>query len=106
MALMGTVCGSPTCPAECELVHKDKHPIHHSHFQHISKLNDSSVAPWSLMYDVTEGREPERIQQARCTHCTVEHMIAEPIVIQISVYQRIRNNTRDAWDPELQPLQS
>lgn len=42
--------------------------------------------------DTVAGREPESIQNAECTVCTVPGMIAKPITFQIHVYKLDKDN--------------
>ncbi|KAM9829934.1 uncharacterized protein ACBT44_005028 [Syngnathus typhle] len=93
LVLLGTVCSKPLCPNKCTSSPK----FQRTHFQHVSDLGGSSVAPWELTWNFSEGREPEIIEHAVCKNCTVAHMVAKPIYIQIPVYKRIRNKPHDIW---------
>ncbi|KAM3617321.1 uncharacterized protein V6R79_004820 [Siganus canaliculatus] len=92
LLLSGAASSCPVCPAGCE-----PSSIHHQpHFKHVSELQASSVAPWSLVTNTSEDREPQHITHAVCEKCTVADMTAKPIYIKISVYQKVRG-TPDFW---------
>lgn len=53
--------------------------------------------PYFPRDDSTEGREPKFIQKAVCKECTVEHMVARPILLKIQVYQRSHKKSSSHW---------
>ncbi|KAL7399303.1 hypothetical protein ABVT39_022755 [Epinephelus coioides] len=85
LGLMATALSSPTCGPKCNLTKV----YHHPDLKHVSELGSNSVAPWEYLPDTKAGREPAVIQYAHCKGCTVQNMIAKPIFIQVSVYERV-----------------
>ncbi|KAM8863825.1 uncharacterized protein AB9W97_018452 [Spinachia spinachia] len=91
--LVAMVCSRNVCGPGCKHTTKFCQPD----FKHVSDLRHSSVAPWKLRLNETEGREPAIIPYADCTSCNVENMIAKPIVLQISVYHVVRWDNHNTW---------
>ncbi|TMS16766.1 40S ribosomal protein S21 [Larimichthys crocea] len=99
LGLIAAVCSNPiSCPADCE----ETDHFQQAEFRHVSDLEDSSVAPWRLVNESKEGREPFHIWKAECRDgCKIPNMpnmVPKTIVVEISVYQRLHqahpNNTR------------
>ncbi|KAK9515235.1 hypothetical protein VZT92_025896 [Zoarces viviparus] len=87
---MGTVYSSLVCDPGCKPATKNCYldiRVRESELQH------SSVAPWIINKTTDGDRLPARIDYADCKDCTVEHMVAKPIFLQIFVYRKLYNNT-------------
>uniref|UniRef100_A0A1A7Z9R1 Interleukin 17a/f1 n=1 Tax=Nothobranchius furzeri TaxID=105023 RepID=A0A1A7Z9R1_NOTFU len=67
------------------------------YFKHVSDLWNSSVAPWTLQNRPNVGGQYGSIQEAVCTTCQIENMIAKPIKVQISVLRRMAAGTDHIW---------
>ncbi|KAM6929967.1 interleukin-17A-like [Lycodopsis pacificus] len=88
LGLMGTVYSSPLCDPGCKPA-TGKCSLD---FKHVSELEHSSVAPWNISKNTEADRLPEHIDYADCKDCTVKHMVAKPIFLQIFVYRKRDNN--------------
>ncbi|XP_029361669.1 interleukin-17F-like [Echeneis naucrates] len=87
LALGATTSRPSICAPDCE--HVITNTTNLSLFRHVSELDNSSVAPWTLNVTTDNQRFPASIRSAVCRNCLLDGMVSKPIMLEIYIYKMV-----------------